>query len=95
MKKVTMRITIEKELIDYVKQEAKLNNMRVSNYLEVLINEYRIKKLEGKSLEQSFERAQQFVNNIKIEDYNVVLSNMMNDTSLKDYGKNIIDKVKQ
>ena len=95
MAKAAMSVTIEKELIDYIKQEAKLENRNVSNFIEVLICEQRKKRLEEKALEQSFERAQQFTNNIKIEDYNVVLNNLMNDASLKDYGKDILTKVKK
>ena len=95
MAKAAMSVTIEKELIDYIKKEAKLENRNVSNFIEVLICEQRKKRLEEKALEQSFERAQQFTNNIKIEDYNVVLNNLMNDASLKDYGKDIITKVKK
>ncbi len=95
MAKAAMSVTIEKELIDYIKKEAKLENRNVSNFIEVLICEQRKKRLEEKALEQSFERAQQFTNNIKIEDYNVVLNNLMNDASLKDYGKDILTKVKK
>ena len=95
MAKAAMSVTIEKELIDYIKKEAKLENRNVSNFIEVLICEQRKKRLEEKALEQSFERAQQFTNNIKIEDYNVVLNNLMNDTTLKDYGKDILTKVKK
>ena len=44
MAKAAMSVTIEKELIDYIKQEAKLENRNVSNFIEVLICEQRKKK---------------------------------------------------
>ena len=95
MAKAAMSITIEKDLIDYIKKEAKAENRNVSNYIEVLINNQMAKRLEEKRLEQSFERAQDFTKNIKIDDYNNVLNDLMDNTVLTDYGQDILKKVQR
>ena len=95
MAKAAMSITIEKDLIDYIKKEAKAENRNVSNYIEVLINNQIAKRLEEKRLEQSFERAQEFTKNIKIDDYNNVLNDLMDNTVLPDYGQEILKKVQR
>ena len=95
MAKAAMSITIEKDLIDYIKKEAKAENRNVSNYIEVLINNQMAKKIEEKRLEQSFERAQEFTKNIKIDDYNNVLNDLMDNTVLTDYGQDILKKVQR
>ena len=95
MAKAAMSITIEKDLIDYIKKEAKAENRNVSNYIEVLINNQIAKRLEEKRLEQSFERAQEFTKNIKIDDYNNVLNGLMDNTILTDYGQDILKKVQR
>ena len=95
MAKAAMSITIEKDLIDYIKKEAKAENRNVSNYIEVLINNQKAKRLEEKRLEQSFERAQEFTKNIKIDDYNNVLNDLMDNTVLTDYGQDILKKVQR
>ena len=95
MAKAAMSITIEKDLIDYIKKEAKAENRNVSNYIEVLINNQIAKRLEEKRLEQSFERAQEFTKNIKIDDYNNVLNDLMDNTVLTNYGQDILKKVQR
>ena len=95
MAKAAMSITIEKDLIDYIKKEAKAENRNVSNYIEVLINNQMAKRLEERHLEQSFEKAQEFTKNIKIDDYNNVLNDLMDNTVLTDYGQDILKKVQR
>ncbi len=95
MGKAAISITLDSELLDALKKEAKAENRKVSNYIEVIINEKLSQRNEEVKLEQSFEKAQQFVKDFVVEDYNSVMKQLSKNATLTPEGQQILERMKK
>ena len=87
MGKAAISITLDRDLIDVLKREAKAENRNISNYIEVIINEKLSQRNEEVKLEQSFEKAKQFAKEFAVEDYSSVMAQLSKNTTLTPKGQ--------